>query len=449
MTATDTYQALRRSLDERPMTRAQILAVALVATIAALDGFDVQAMAFVAPVVGKAWAVGRATMGLVLASSLFGMAGGAVILSPLADIAGRRPAVLGGLALISIATLFSGLSQQVWELAASRALTGVGIGMMVALTNTLAAEFSNARRRPFAVATTIFGFASGALLGALLASAVLHGHPWSWVFFSGSIVGAALLALAFAGLPESPAFLMSRSSPNALLDLNKVLARLGHPGLSALPPSDRPRGSLRLVFAPGTAGVTLRLAVVFVLSSMASYYVISWLPQLVADAGFRPSTASLVAAISSLIGMISGLLTGALGARVRPIVLASVAIVCTGVALALLGLVPPTLPMLVLAASLYGFFQSAAVASFYATMTSSFPPLARVSGIGLVMGAGRLASGLGPFAAGVLFAAGWTRMGVSLVFAAAAVVAGIVLATGIRRRALDASAGRIAPATAG
>ena len=120
-----------------------------------------------------------------------------------------------------------------------------------------------------------------------------------------------------------------------------------------------------------------------------------------------------------------------------------------GLALALLGVVPPTLPLLLLAASLYGFFQSAGVASFYATMTSSFPPLARVSGIGLVMGVGRLASGLGPYAAGVLFAAGWTRTGVSLVFACAAVLAGLVLATGIRRDPSDASAGRIAPAAAG
>ena len=449
MTAAGIDQTLRRSLDEEPMRRAQILAVALVAMIAALDGFDVQAMAFVAPVVGKAWAVGRATMGLVLASSLFGMAGGAVVLSPIADIVGRRPAVLGGLALISIATLFSGVSHQVWELAASRALTGVGIGMMVALTNTLAAEFSNARRRSFAVATTIFGFASGALLGALLASAVLYGHPWTWVFFTGSMIGAALLALAFVGLPESPAFLMNRRSPSALFDLNKALARLGHTAVTALPASDPPRGSLRLVFAPGMASVTLRLAIVFILSSMASYYVISWLPQLVTDAGFHPSTASLVSALSGLVGMISGLLTGALGARIRPIILASVAIVLMGLALAFLGVVPPTLPLLMLSASLYGFFQSAGVASFYATMTSSFPPLARVSGIGLVMGVGRLASGLGPYAAGVLFAEGWTRTGISLVFASAAVIAGLVLATGIRRSDRDAAIGRIAPAAVG
>ena len=84
-------------------------------------------------------------------------------------------------------------------------------------------------------------------------------------------------------------------------------------------------------------------------------------------------------------------------------------------------------------------------------MTESFPALARVSGIGFVMGLGRLTSGLGPYAAGALFAVGWTRLGISLLFAAAAVSAGLLLATGIRRprsaAALDAD--RIAPVALG
>jgi MFS family permease len=446
MSASDSYQAMRRSLDDAPMSRAQIVAVALVAMIAAMDGFDVQAMAFVAPVVGKSWEVGRATMGLVLASSLFGMAGGAVLLSPLADIVGRRPAVLGGLALISLATFFSGMSQHIWQLAASRALTGLGIGMMVALTNTLAVEFSSTRRRSFSVATTIFGFSSGGLLGGLLSAAILHGHVWNWVFFSGTILGGLLFVLAFFFLPESPVFLMDRVSPRALFDLNKVLVRLGHSEVTALPVREKTVASLGLVFAPGTRVVAVRLAIVFILSSTAAFYVISWLPQLVTDAGFHPSTASLVASVSSLVGMVSALATGALGARVRPIILASVAIAGSGVALGALGLVPPNLTLLIVAAAVYGLFQSAGVASFYATLTMSFPPLARVSGIGFVMGLGRLASGMGPYAAGALFAAGWTRMSVSLVFAAAAIAAGLVLATGIRRKGEGAPVGKILPA---
>lgn len=447
MISNDSDQSFARSLDEAPMGRPQILAIALVAMIATMDGFDLQAMAFVAPVVGKAWAIGRATLGLILASSLFGMAGGALVLSPLADVFGRRPAVLCGLALITAATLFSGLSHQVWQLVATRAITGVGVGMMVALASTLAAEFSNSRRRSFAVSTTIVGSALGSFLVGVLASVVLRGHPWSWVFFTGAIVGAVLFILAFFGLPESPIYLMNRGSPRALLALNKVLARLGQAPMSALPMRERPRGALQLVLSGQTAWVTARMAAVFVLSAMGAYYVLSWLPQLIAGAGFPPSTASLVTAASTLVAIVSGLAAGALGARVRPVILASVAMVCTGLAIALIGVAPPTLAMLLLAACVFAFFQSAGVASFYATLTLSFPPLSRVSGMGLVMGVGRLTSGLGPYAAGALFAGGWTRMSVSMVFAAATMSAGLLLATGIRRRAGACAAGLQAPAT--
>jgi MFS family permease len=306
--------------------------------------------------------------------------------------------------------------------------------MMVALASTLAAEFSNKRRRSLAVSTTIVGSAVGNFLVGLLASVVLHGHPWRWVFFTGAIAGAVLFSLALFGLPESPVYLMNRRSPRALLVLNKVLVRFGQAPVSALPVRERPRGARQLAFSRQTVWVTVRMAAVFMLSAMGAYYVLSWLPQLIAGAGFPASTASLVTAASTLVAIVSGLAAGALGSRVPPIILASVAMVCTGLAIAFIGVAPPTLSMLLLAACIFAFFQSAGVASFFATLTVSFPPLSRVSGMGLVMGIGRLTSGIGPYAAGALFAAGWTRMSVSMVFAAATMLAGLILATGIRRR---------------
>jgi MFS family permease len=427
------------------MLRLQIFLVVLVVVISALGSFDIQIMALVAPVVGKAWAVGKATMGIVLASSLFGMAGGALLLSPLADVVGRRPMLLGGLALMSIGTIISAMSHQVWELAASRAITGLGAGMMLALTNTLAAEFSSARRRSFAVSTTIFGLYLGAILGSLVTSVVLIGHPWNWVFIIATAVGAVLFALVFVIFPESPVFLMARVSPNALSKLNKMLARLGHAEISALPVRNQPLRSTSTAFDSGTVGIAATLAVALILFSLAGFYVTNWLPQLITDAGFRPSTASLVSAVGGSVGMISCLSAGALGARIRPIIIASFAMVFTGLGLALLGSVPPTLTMLMFVTGIYALFHSAGLSSFNAAMTSSFSPLARVSGTGLVMGLGLLASGLGPYTAGLLFAAGGTRMSVSLIFAGAAVLAGLVLATAIRRSRGDAASVKIAP----
>ncbi len=433
MTAVASSTDLRPTFAAMPMTRGQIVAVALAVVIAGIDGYDTQSMAFVAPVVSKAWSMPKATLGLVLASSLVGMAGGALGLSPLADMVGRRPTMLGGLVLVTIGSLVSALSHSVGPLAASRAITGLGIGALVSLTTALAAEFASDRRRGLAVASTTVGFSAGGLIGGLSSSIILRGHDWSLVFAIGAGAGGALLLVAAAILPESPAFLLDRRPHDALARLNKVMRQLGRPAASWLPdvPVQR-RVAYRALLAPGLRGPTLRFALVYLLMVTSAYYLLSWLPQLVSDAGFSPSTASLVAAVSTIVGIPAGLIFGAFAERIGPMRLAATAMIGFGLSLGALGLVPPVLGLLVATATACGFFLAASTAVFYAAMTAAFPALVRVSGIGFVMGFGRLFSGAGPFLGGALFAAGWTRTGVSLTFAGLAIVAGALLAAGLR-----------------
>jgi AAHS family 4-hydroxybenzoate transporter-like MFS transporter len=419
-----TADEFRRSWDDAPMNRPQILAVVLTVLLAALDGFDVQSMALVAPVVGKAWAISRTTLGLALASSLFGMAVGSIGLSPLADIFGRKPVVLGSLVLMTVGAL-----------ALSRALTGLGIGVMVSLTNTLSAEFSNSKRRALSVAVTTTGFGVGGIGGGLLASIVLRAHPWTWVFFSGAAAGAALLLVVLIALPESPAYLLGRKSSMALERRNRVLTKLGRPSVAALPTvEERSNLSLQSLRTPELVSLVFRFAIPLMFLSMSAYYLISWLPQLITDAGFSPATASLASAASSLVGIAAALLFGALGARFSPLRLASLAMIGFGLALAFLGLIPPVLALFVIAAAASGFFMQGGVASTYASMAVTFPAAARVSCMGIVLGLGRLSSGVGPYAAGALFSAGWTRTSISLLFAGVAIAAGCLLALGFRNR---------------
>jgi MFS family permease len=429
MTSLTSIDVLRRSWDESDMTSGQVRVILLVVLIAGLDGYDMLAMSFVAPVVSKAWSIDKATLGLVLASSLFGMAGGSLGLSPLADLLGRRPLVLSALLFLTLGSVLSALSHAVWQLAGSRALTGVGIGVMVPLTTTIAAEFANTRRRAFAVAATTVGASLGGVAGGLLAAVILRSHAWHWVFVLAAALGASLFALTAFSLPESPAYLIDGRPANAVRRLNRVLSRIGQPLVSDLPRQRmRLRGSYRALFARNMAGVTIRLALVYILSVTAAYYLLSWLPQLVADAGFPPSTASLVSVTVTLVGATAGLIFGALAHRIGPTRLASAAMIGFGASLTLLGFVPPRFLPLVFASSACGLFLSTSTAVFYASMSASFPPIMRVSGVGLVMGAGRLFSGFGPYLAGIMFAAGLTRTGVSLVFAAAAGIAGLLLA---------------------
>ena len=434
--------ALRIALDSSPMNLRRVLIIVLATLIAALDGYDVQSMALVAPVVSKAWTIDKATLGLILGSSLFGMAGGALGLSPLGDVIGRRWMVLIALALMTGGTLLSAVSGVVWELTLSRVITGIGIGVMVALTTSVAAEFSNKRCRSFAVAATTTGFALGGVIGGLAASSILKAYDWHGVFTVGAIVGAVLLVVCAFALPESPAFLMTRRPKNALQRLNRVLLRIGQAPLAELPMQvQRPCASYRALFNDGMGSTTLRLAVVYLLIVTAAYYLISWMPQLVADAGFPPSVASLVTARAHLAGLAAGLIMGLIANRYGPHWMTGLGMICFGVSLAAMGHVPPVLTSLLLATSACVFFLSGTTAVFSASLAETFPPQMRVSGIGFVTGFGRLMSGIGPAAAGLLFASGWGRSQVSLIFACGAVLAGLLflaprlLGRGLRKAA--------------
>jgi MFS family permease len=123
----------------------QVLVLITALLLAALDGYDALSMAFVAPVLALEWGISKSIIGLLLSSSLLGMAIGAIALSPLADRLGRRTVVLTALAIMILGTTLSALAGSVPLLAAARLLTGIGIGVMVAMTTLLSAEFSKPR----------------------------------------------------------------------------------------------------------------------------------------------------------------------------------------------------------------------------------------------------------------------------------------------------------------
>lgn len=193
------------------------------------------------------------------------------------------------------------------------------------------------------------------------------------------------------------------------------------------------RASYRALFAPDMVVMTACFAAVMVLVSTTNYYLLNWLPQMIADAGFAPSTGSLASSVSSAVAMASGLAFGFAATRFAPARLGSFAMVGLGCAVAIFGFTPPKLHLLLLSVSICGVFAGGTAALFYATIATSFPPLTRVSGIGFVTGFGRIFSVSGPVLAGVLFAAGLDREGVSFIFASMPILAGLLLIVGARR----------------
>ncbi|MBB5684854.1 MFS transporter [Sphingobium boeckii] len=419
------------------MSSLQERVIAITLLLSMLDGYDVLAMTFVAPALTRDWEIGKAALGGVLAAGLAGMAIGSLAIAPLADVFGRRKLVFAALGLMAIGSLLSAFSASLGQLAAWRVVTGLGVGACVAVISPLAAEFSNGRRRPLALALTALGYPAGGLIGGLLAAFLLHVADWRAVFLAGFVFAALLVPVVLIALPESFAFLIGGRRPDSLARLNALLMRCGQPALASLPdPAPRHMRGYRGVFAPEQRIATIRLAAINIFHAAAAYFVLSWLPQMVADAGFAPSAASLASAASSLTGIAGGLMLGAYAQRGGVKGLTIIAILCLAGAIVAFGVAPANLLALTMLAASCGFALFAGTAGLFSIIALSFPDAARASGTGFVVGVGRISSAVAPLLAGWLFSIGWGRAEVSLVFAICSVAAGALLLIHSIRRTL-------------
>lgn len=422
----------RAIIAREPMHYRQVLTIAVATALNALDGFDVLSISFASPGIAKEWGISRAELGVVLSMELIGMGAGAFLLGMLADRIGRRPTILGCLAVMGAGMWMASTAGDVTTLSVYRLLTGLGIGGMLATTSAIVAETANARRRNLAVAVMAGGYPVGAVVGGSIASMLLArtGH-WQSVFEFGSIMTLAFIPLALLMVPETTAWLYDKRPANALERINRNMARHGRAALSGLPaPAPRaPRTQFMQFFEHGMAQTTLMLIVIYFGHMMSFYFFIKWIPKVVVDMGFPPAQAGGVLVWANVGGALGSLGVSLLTQRFGVRGLVSAAMLASAVAITLFGSWPTTLGQLSIMAMGGGFFANAAIAGLYAVIAQSFPSQLRAGGTGLVIGMGRAGAALGPIVAGVLMAAGWPFAKVAMTMALGTLVAGLLLMT--------------------
>ena len=85
---------VRQFIDEQPLSRYQLLVALMCGALVFMDGFDAQAMGFVAPALTAQLHITRAALGPVISIGLFGMMIGALVGGPVADRFGRKPVLV-------------------------------------------------------------------------------------------------------------------------------------------------------------------------------------------------------------------------------------------------------------------------------------------------------------------------------------------------------------------
>jgi len=399
-----------------PMSRLQILVIGVTIGLNALDGFDILSISFASPGIATEWGIDRAALGIVLSMELIGMAIGSIVLGGVADKIGRRPTILGCLVVMASGMLMATTVTGLVDLSVWRVVTGLGIGGMLAAINAVSAEFSNTRRRHLSVSLMSIGYPLGAVVGGIVAARLLKGNDWRSVFYFGAAITTTLIPITFFLMPESVHWLARKQPRGALEKINRAMARMGHPATAALPDlsADLRKHSVSGIFSPGLIAMTMLVSFAYFFHITTFYFILKWVPKIVADFGFPPSEAAGVLVWTNVGGALGGAVLGFLTLRFSVKPLTIVVMVLSTVAVALFGRTPPDLQQLSLICAAAGFCTNAAIVGMYAIIAQAFPTHVRASGTGFAVGVGRGGSVLAPIIAGFLFTAGYSLPTVAL-----------------------------------
>ena len=419
----------RATISAWPMSVLQVIVVAITIGLNALDGFDVLSIAFASPGIASEWHIDRGALGIVLSMELIGMAIGSVFLGGVADKIGRRPTILGCLVVMTAGMFMATTSRGVVDLSLWRVLTGFGIGGVLAAINAVSAEFSNAKRKNLCVSIMAIGYPIGGVLGGLVVQNLLKGGDWRTVFYFGAGITAVFIPLVLLFVPESVHWLTQKQPAGALAKINRVMARMGHGPIGALPAIsvDARKRSIADIFGPGLLATTIIVAVAYFFHVMTFYFVLKWIPKIVVDMGFAASSAAGVLVWANLGGATGGAVLGLLGLRFGMKALTIGVMLMSTVMVIVLGYTPPDLHRLSLTCACCGFFTNAAIVGMYSIFAQAFPTHVRAFGTGFAIGIGRGGSVLAPIVAGFLFKAGYGLPAVATTMAFAALIAAGVL----------------------
>jgi MFS transporter, AAHS family, 4-hydroxybenzoate transporter len=418
-------------IDRNPVSGFQKWLLVLVGLTVVMDGFDVQAMSFVAPAIIKDMGITKDMLGPVFGAGLLGMLVGSLTLSVLADKIGRRPVLLGATVFFSVCMLYMATVTSVTELEVGRFIAGLGLGAIMPNAMALAGEFSPKRRRVTLMMLVSCGYTIGAVVGGLLSAALISEFGWRSVFLAGGIIPLIMAALMYLRMPESLQFLVVRGKKldhvgESLRKIDPTIRIDGN--TSYVVPEPKEKGApVAELFRHGRAKTTLLLWVVNFMNLLNLYFLSSWLPTITAGAGLSTTNAVFVGTALWVGGVTGTVLMGPVIDRVGFYRVLVPAFLVATVTIVLIGQPNLSLLALFVVVLITGFCIIGSQPAVNALAATYYPTAERSTGIGWSLGVGRFGSIVGPVLGGVLIQRQWATSEIFIAVALPALISALMM----------------------
>jgi AAHS family 4-hydroxybenzoate transporter-like MFS transporter len=302
---------------------------------------------------------------------------GSIFAGLLGDRLGRKPVLIGCVAMFGAFSLISVFADSPLQLAGLRFLTGLGLGGGLPTTVALASDFAPRQNQQSPLILMIVGVPIGFTVGGFLASLLVRLYGWPAIFVAGGIMPFAIVPLLAILLP--PEFVLSGVKQHVT--------------------------NLATLFQNGLALSTSLLWAINALNLLGIYFILQWTPSLLHNNGVTPSLAILG---TTLYGV---------GTIASPILIASMVDRCAiervltcglsfgACCVLVIGLFYPrfwVIALLLCGVGIGGGCQ----AGIMSLSALTYPPAIRSTGAGWTLGAGRVGTIAGPLLAGLLLGLG-------------------------------------------
>jgi AAHS family 4-hydroxybenzoate transporter-like MFS transporter len=299
---------------------------------------------------------------------------------------------------MGLASLGTALSENVNQLTFWRFFTGMGFGASVPNATAITSEYVPFRRRA-ALITVMYGnIALGAVLAGFAAPPIYAALGWKAVFLVGGFGPIVISVLLWLGLPESVRFLIEKrpGDPRIAKIARRLAPDVDASNVTVAARSGVQRQSVFALLAPAYRARTLLLWLGVALNLFSLFFLISWLPALLASSGWSPGAASRGGVMLQIGGIISGLIMAWYVDRGRTVPAMVTAYLVTAASLGLFLILPSDSGSWWLLLLTIGAGTSGTQFAFNALSAAFYPSLIRSTGVGWAVGVGRVGAILGP-----------------------------------------------------
>ncbi|WP_283354272.1 MFS transporter [Rhodococcus sp. IEGM 1305] len=401
----------QKLIDDSPLSSVQRKSLAICLAFAVIDGFDALVIGFVIPAISQEWGRSAASLTPATVAGLIGTIVGSMLITPFADRFGRRPIILAGSAIFAVFTLLAAASTSVEMLAALRFLAGLGLGAVPATLIAYGSEMAPRRMRATIVTVVGSGLAAGGFVGGFAAGFLIPTFGWRSVFVAGGLLPILAMLVALKWLPESVQYLVTRGRHSeATAFVNRISgSTISDPETRFIvgAGTDAHRNtSVRTLFADHRGGITIVLWILYAAQFMTTFFLFSWLPSVLTEAGVGRTTALIATSVCTLGGMLGGVALGRTIDRVASrFAVIGVSFAVGAAAVATTAMVTGFSNVLMFTALfIVGACTIGTGICINSITATLYPAHVRSTGVGWAYGFGRLGSVIGPSIGGVLLA---------------------------------------------